>query len=410
VAGSSGQLAQLAFAYDDVLNLDTLTDLHGLHDFGYDGLNRLTQATHPGGSGLPANESFTHTAVGDRKDAAAPSAWTFDANHRITASPGLTYGFDADGNLSTRSDSMTLTHDARQRLVQLIKSGTTSSYLHDPFGRRIRKTVGTQTSWYLWDGSRLVGEYDAAGTRTKRYAYLTDEHAPTQVQDANGTYYVHADHIGTPRLLTNGSAQVVWRASYQAYGSAVVDADPDANSVSVELNLRFPGQHFDAESGLHYNFFRDYDPAAGRYVQTDPIGLAAGPNTFAYVSANPTSSIDPLGLDGSCCNNDYINCLADCIRYLDPFTVMQKVLLTGAGGTFPKSWAGLPRGMGGASPLTTVPSATAHGLGGGGAGTAGGAARAVGRFFSPIWITYGVTMFAVEVYCATVCAKDKCAY
>jgi RHS repeat-associated protein len=312
VNGPSGQIAQFAYTFDDVSNIESLTDADGAHSFDYDGLNRLTQATHPGASGLPATESFTYTSAGDRKDPAAPSAWTYDANHRIATSPGLSYTFDADGNLASRSDSMSLTHDARQRLVQLVKSGTTSTYVQDPFGRRIKKTVGGQTTWFLWDGRQLVAEFDGSGTRTKRYAYLPSDFSPTQVQDSNGTYYVHTDHLDTPRLLTGSAAQTVWKARYEAFGDALVDADPDGNSVPVVFNFRFPGQYFDAESGFHQNQARDYDPAIGRYIQADPLQQAGEPNRYAYALSNPQNEIDPTGeiIPAAIL---YARCVAECV-------------------------------------------------------------------------------------------------
>jgi RHS repeat-associated protein len=189
---------------------------------------------------------------------------------------------------------MSLTHDARQRLVQVIKSGTTSSYLHDPMGRRIRKTVSGTTTWFLWDGSSVIAEFDAAGVRTKRYAYLAG-YAPAQVEDANGVYYAHADHLGTPRLMSGSSGQIVWRSRQEAYGKATVQQDPDANGADVILNIRFPGQYFDAETGLHYNYFRDYDPSIGRYVQSDPIGQLGGFNAFGYVEGDPVRWFDRAG-------------------------------------------------------------------------------------------------------------------
>jgi RHS repeat-associated protein len=308
VNGPAGSIAQFSYAYNDVLNIVSQTDFDGVHGYAYDGLNRLTQATHPAASGLPSPENFTYTPVGDRKDPAAPAAWGYDANHRITDSPGLTYTFDAAGNLQSRSDAMSLTHDARQRLIQVVKSGTTSSYLHDAFGRRIRKTVAGATTWFLWDGSALVGEFDSSGTRTKRYSYLAG-YAPAQLEDANGVYYVHADQLGTPRLVSGGSGQIVWRLRLEAFGKATPEQDSDGNGVNVTLNIRFPGQYFDAETELHYNYFRDYDPATGRYVQSDPIGLGGGLNTYGYVRANPLLRIDPLGL-ADCLNSCRQNCLA----------------------------------------------------------------------------------------------------
>jgi RHS repeat-associated protein len=295
VSGPSGLIAQLAYGYDEALRPTALTDGDGLHQYTYDDLDRLTQATHPIGSGLPATEAYTYTAAGDRKDPAAPSAWTYDANHRIATSPGLTYTFNADGGLSSRSDGLTLTYDARQRLVQLVKAGTTSSYVHDPMGRRIRKIVGSQTTWFLWDGTQLLAEYDGSGSRIKRYAYLADGDR-AQLQDVNGTYYIHADRLGTPRLITNAGAQVIWSARYEAYGTAQVNEDADSNGVPVQLNVRFAGQYYDSETGFHYNYFRDYDPAMGRYIESDPIGLVGGINTYGYVDGNPISLIDPLGL------------------------------------------------------------------------------------------------------------------
>lgn len=104
-------------------------------------------------------------------------------------------------------------------------------------------------------------------------------------------YYVHADHLGTPIAMTDDQQEVVWQARYDPFGNTVIDA-----SSEVELNLRFLGQYFDKESGLHHNYFRDYDPTTGRYTQSDPIGLEGGINTYAYSLNNPINYSDPYGL------------------------------------------------------------------------------------------------------------------
>jgi RHS repeat-associated protein len=165
----------------------------------------------------------------------------------------------------------------------------------------------------------------------------------------------------------------------------------------------------DEETNTHYNYFRDYDPATGRYIQSDPIGLKGGLSTYSYVSGNPLKLVDPLGLCPKC-QNSFIDCLANCMQKYDPLSDANKLALTGVGGTFPKSWIGLPRGMGGASPVTTVPSAVAFGTGGGAAGTAGAAARTLGRVFSPVWITYGLYLFGMEAWCTASCIGDNCAH
>lgn len=107
---------------------------------------------------------------------------------------------------------------------------------------------------------------------------------------AAAVYFIHPDHLGTPRVVTDQAGTVVWRADYEPFGKANITTS------TVTMNLRLPGQYFDSETGLHYNYFRDYDPATGRYLQSDPIGLDGGINVYAYASNNPVNRIDPDGL------------------------------------------------------------------------------------------------------------------
>src|SRR5690606_26549404 len=100
------------------------------------------------------------------------------------------------------------------------------------------------------------------------------------------------DHLGTPQRQIKSNGATVWRATYTAFGEASVDPDS-----SIENNLRFPGQYYDQETGLHHNYFRDYDPQAGRYLQADPIGLMGGLNNFSYSRNAPYRFYDPDGLE-----------------------------------------------------------------------------------------------------------------
>ena len=110
-------------------------------------------------------------------------------------------------------------------------------------------------------------------------------------------YYIHNDHRGAPLVMTDANKNVVWRADYAPFGKANVTVQTKV------LNLRLPGQYFDAETGLHYNYFRDYDPTTGRYLQPDPIGLRGGVNPYVYANNNPLRFTDPLGL-AACGTNE----------------------------------------------------------------------------------------------------------
>ncbi len=116
--------------------------------------------------------------------------------------------------------------------------------------------------------------------------------------------WIHTDPLGTPLVATSTTnlpapPAVIWRATYEPFGRATVNQDPDGDGVVMLQNVRFPGQYFDFESGLHYNYFRTYDPATGRYLEADPIGLVGGLNPYAYASSDGINRSDTLGLADS---------------------------------------------------------------------------------------------------------------
>jgi RHS repeat-associated protein len=112
--------------------------------------------------------------------------------------------------------------------------------------------------------------------------------------------YLHADHLGTPRVATDESQTVVWRnpPTTEPFGMALPEEDPDGDGRLTTIHLRFPGQYFDQETQAHYNYFRDhYFPELGRYGQSDPIGLAGGINTYGYAEGSPLNFSDRTGLE-----------------------------------------------------------------------------------------------------------------
>ncbi|WP_075184797.1 RHS repeat-associated core domain-containing protein [Teredinibacter haidensis] len=128
--------------------------------------------------------------------------------------------------------------------------------------------------------------------------HRTDTYSNNTFQ-ATDTIFIHADHLNTPRLATSQSQTKVWEWNSDVFGVGLANEDPDNDTNLTKINLRFPGQYFDGESGLHYNYFRDYDPTLGRYIQSDPIGLRGGINTYSYVNNNPLRYIDPYGLSAA---------------------------------------------------------------------------------------------------------------
>lgn len=170
------------------------------------------------------------------------------------------------------------------------------------------RVFGIGNADYVYDDQGLLlAEYSNNGAVVTETVYLDDMPvAVLKSMATNGTpspadvYYVYTDHINTPRLITRSSDnKIVWRwDATDPFGLVGANENPSGIG-AFTYNLRFPGQYFDQESGLHYNYLRDYDPQTGRYLQSDPIGLAGGINTYGYVFNNPTNYVDPNGMQAT---------------------------------------------------------------------------------------------------------------
>ena len=221
--------------------------------------------------------------------------------------PAKSYTYDAAGNRlgdGTSYGSTLFAYSDRGRLKSVSNAGGTVSYWYNGLGQRVRKSgpavPGGQTDFVYDEQGRLLGEYDANGKVMQETVYLDDLPVavlkPEPGTGRTAVYQVYADQLNTPRVITRATDnQIVWRwDTGDPFGLFVPDENPGGLGVFT-YNLRFPGQYFDKETNLHYNYFRDYDPQTGGYIQSDPIGLAGGTNTYSYTLNNPLSFTDPTG-------------------------------------------------------------------------------------------------------------------
>jgi RHS repeat-associated protein len=406
----------LGYSYDNANRITGISDSSNsalTWSYGYDALDRLTSAVT-----TAITDGWTYDASGNQLTQTGTTPITFtvsSGSNQLTATTGSlvrSYTYDAAGHTQGYGTN-SFTYNNRGRMAATSASST--DYLYNALGQMIEKSGTLGTTTFMQDeAGHLIGEYDGSGNLIEETVWLGD--IPVATLQPNGSggvniFYIHTDHLNAPRKVQQPVTDaLVWRWDTDPFGTAAPNENPSGLG-TFPYNLRFPGQYYQAETGLNQNVNRDYDPLVGKYIESDPIGLRGGSySTYAYVGSNPVSWIDPLGLAQACCGKSYLDCLADCIRAYDPLNNLGKGLLTAFGGTFPKGLVGLPQGLGGAQPVTTLPSVAANAAGGGAAGTAGAGIRAIGRLYSPIWITYGVALFGMEVYCAGSCANDHCAH
>ncbi|MBB6094030.1 RHS repeat-associated protein [Povalibacter uvarum] len=345
------------YRYDQAGQTVAIATNDGERRYEYDTVGRLKSAKLPAGDfsyRYDANGNRLSTAALLRVDRTESNAWKLRSQPADGRAPtagkplerelrysagsnrlrevkqehtSSAYSYDAMGN-PIRAGSRNYEYNSEGRPYQLfVGNRLVATYAYNLAGERISKTLhggsGPGTTFYIYERHQLIAEADSQGRIAREYVYLGRH--PVALIERGRIFWIHTDHLGTPIAMTDADRRVVWKADYEPFGKAHVLEDPDGDGALVSLNLRFPGQYADAESGTHYNLTRDYDPSTGRYLTVDPLGLYDGTNPYAYVHGSPISNTDPLGLylfafDGTWVNrtNGTLTNVELFRRYYDP--------------------------------------------------------------------------------------------
>lgn len=297
-------LQDLTYGYDAAGNITAITDhlvSARTQALTYDNLNRVASA-----SGLYGAQGYTYDGVGNRLTRSIGGttdtyAYASTANRVSSVTTGAnvrSFSYLASGQASQDvrdpSNTYAFTTNSDGRLVSASLNGTTvAGYVYNWAEQRVSKTAGGATTDFVFDrAGHLLAEADGAtGAVQREYVWLDD--LPVAVLDETGVspvlYFVRTDQLGAAQKITDGAGAVVWDGAFDPFGT------PASVTATLANNLRFPGQYLDAETQLHQNWNRDYDPSLGRYIESDPIGLDGGINAYVYVDGNPVGYFDQDG-------------------------------------------------------------------------------------------------------------------
>jgi RHS repeat-associated protein len=228
-----------------------------------------------------------------KKNQPNQTATSAPATITVNALPTVSLTSPANGATFTAPAAITLTATASDA------DGTISKVEFFHGGANLIATVTTPPYTYNWTNVAAGGYSLTAKATDNLNGASTSSPVNVTVNAGVALYFIHTDHLNTPRLIASETGQTAWQwENTDPFGANAPNENPSGLG-TFTCNLRLPGQYFDKETNLHYNYFRDYDPSIGRYIQSDPIGLRGGINTYAYANSNPLSFTDPDGRDPS---------------------------------------------------------------------------------------------------------------
>ncbi len=281
------------YTYDAVGNRLTATDNTGTSTYGYDLIYQLTSAEYP----LLTDTTYSYDPVGNRIAVVGGGTTTYVSNNlnQYTTVDGVAYAYDASGNLSSDGTNV-YAYDSENRLVAATTPAHNVAYTCDARDLRLARDVDGTVTTFVYDGNRVIAEYDGGGQLVRRYVYgvSIDEVLRMDVPVTPGgpdiaRYCYHADALGSVVALSGVTGALLEQYGYGVYGA------PTAVSTLGNPFL-FTGRRLDAETGLYHYRARAYGHAIGRFLQPDPVGYQDDPALYRYVKNNPVNRVDPLGL------------------------------------------------------------------------------------------------------------------
>ena len=258
--------------------------------YGYDPLNRLVN---------DQVSKFHYDGNGNRLQALGSESNQqlayYGQSNQLFSVDDIQIEHDGAGNQLNELNGNRYHYNQAGKLVKVSNGErTVARYLYNAFSQRVEKTVDGLSTKFSYNLAGQLIQESANDSSSVTYLWVDNE-AVAHIQK-NTTTYLVSDHLSTPRYGIDREQKVVWKWISDGFGTLEPANDPDQNGVSININLRFPGQYSDAETGLYFNWYRYYNPKTGRYTTSDPIGLLAGVNTYGYVDGNPVVSYDLTGL------------------------------------------------------------------------------------------------------------------
>jgi RHS repeat-associated protein len=307
------------YHYDELHRIDRAGHSAGFlsgkqHVYGYDGLGRLSSVSFRNVLGCmwtfdpdagyycfwleqDSLQNFTHDQVGNRTD----HGGTYDVGNRITAFDNCTYGYDYDGNVTSRScpgQTVTFTWNARNQLVSYVVSGDTVKLRYDAFGRLVRQWGGSVPDQrFLWERDHLFAALNSGLTAVEaEYSYYPGVDNPHAMVVGTTQYFMHTDGVGNVVGMTDTLKRLKRTYVYDAWGRVV--AGTDSGDFGAKARPRFKGALWFGDAGVELYYMRNrwYESRAGRFLSEDPIGLNGGINQYAYALEDPINARDPGGL------------------------------------------------------------------------------------------------------------------